>query len=150
MLPSTIFYSVAMENVLMASPWSHSQKAGASCGMPRWSTLSQRAISTERPSKLALRLIPVNLKNVGNTLRWRIVIYFARSRLRHLDPLAKRPVHCALAKDIGRRLFLATGELRCTSFLVQRVSDAVQRGNAASVLATVPQSSKFHEIYLIN
>ena len=57
---------------------------------------------------------------------------------------------CVLVKDLGRRLFLATGEPRSTSFLVQRISVAVQRGNAASVLATVPQSSKFHEIYLIN
>jgi len=55
----------------------------------------------------------------------------------------------ALVKDLGRRIKVATGEPRSESFLVQRISLAIQRGNAACVLATIPQYSKLHEIYHI-
>jgi len=40
----------------------------------------------------------------------------------------------ALVKDIGRRIRMATGEPRSDSFLLQRISLAIQRGNAACVL----------------
>jgi hypothetical protein len=53
----------------------------------------------------------------------------------------------SLTRDLGRRQFEATGERRSTAFLFQRISIAIQRGNAASVLATIPPSSKIHEIY---
>jgi len=55
----------------------------------------------------------------------------------------------ALVKDLGRRIRMATGEPRSESFLLQRISLAIQRGNAACVLATIPQYSKLHEIYHI-
>jgi hypothetical protein len=39
--------------------------------------------------------------------------------------------------DLGRRIMTLTGERRATEFLLQRLSVAIQRGNAASVLGTV-------------
>ena len=39
-------------------------------------------------------------------------------------------------RDIGRRIAVATGEPRSTQFLFQRLSIAIQRGNAASVVGT--------------
>lgn len=39
--------------------------------------------------------------------------------------------------QLGRRITVVTGERRATEFLLQRLSVAVQRGNAASVLGTV-------------
>jgi len=57
----------------------------------------------------------------------------------------------AIVKDLGRRIRMATGEPRSESFLVQRISLAIQRGNAAAcVLATIPQYSKLYEIYQLN
>ena len=38
-------------------------------------------------------------------------------------------------RDIGRRIAVADGEPRSTQFLFQRLSIAIQRGNAASVVA---------------
>ena len=38
--------------------------------------------------------------------------------------------------ELGKRLAVATGEQRSTEFLRQRISIAVQRGNAASVQGT--------------
>ena len=39
--------------------------------------------------------------------------------------------------QLGRRITAVTGETRATEFLLQRLSVAIQRGNAASVLGTV-------------
>ena len=40
----------------------------------------------------------------------------------------------------GRRITKATGERRATEFLLQRLSVAIRRGNAAAVLGTVDLS----------
>ena len=55
----------------------------------------------------------------------------------------------ALVDELGRRIHRSTGEPRSRSFLVQRLSIAIQRGNSAAVLGTIPPSSKFDEIYTI-
>ena len=44
------------------------------------------------------------------------------------------PSTMAFLKELGRRISRATGEPRSTQFLLQRLSAAVQRGNAAAVL----------------
>ena len=54
-----------------------------------------------------------------------------------------------LVKELGGRLHASSGESRSTSFLKQRISLAIQRGNAASVLATIPPTSNFYEIYYL-
>ena len=46
------------------------------------------------------------------------------------------PAAAELVKELGRRLTARTGDRRETAWLYQRVSVAVVRGNAASVLAT--------------
>ena len=45
-----------------------------------------------------------------------------------------------LIKDIGKKLKEASGEPRSTFFLTQRISIAIQRGNASCILGTVPFS----------
>ena len=45
-------------------------------------------------------------------------------------------------KELGRRTSLLTGERRETVYLLQRLSVAVQRGNAASILGTMPKASE--------
>jgi hypothetical protein len=52
-----------------------------------------------------------------------------------------------LVLEIGRKLAEVTGERRSTSFLIQRLSLAVQRGNAASILGTLPAGRELHEIF---
>ena len=52
--------------------------------------------------------------------------------------------------DLGRRITTVTGERRATEFLLQRLSVAVQRGNAASVLGTVDcQSVNLDAVYYL-
>lgn len=55
----------------------------------------------------------------------------------------------AFFRDIGQRIAAATAEPRSFQFLMQRVSVAVQRGNAACILGAVPPSVEWDDIYYI-
>ena len=59
------------------------------------------------------------------------------------------PQGLRLIKQIGSKISKLTGESRSTSFLFQRISVAVQRGNAASIYGTFPASQALDEIFLI-
>ena len=52
-------------------------------------------------------------------------------------------------RAIGRRISEVTSEPRATNFLRQRLSVAVQRGNAASIISCLPKSKDLKEIYFI-
>ena len=54
-----------------------------------------------------------------------------------------------LVREIGRKLAEQTGEPRATSFLAQKISIELQRGNASSILGTFPYSRGFDEIFTI-
>lgn len=58
---------------------------------------------------------------------------------------------CQETKDfigkIGKMLIIESGDIRAKQFLYQRISLAIQQGNATSILGTLPQSSKLDEIY---
>jgi hypothetical protein len=56
-----------------------------------------------------------------------------------------------IINEIGQKIQKITNESRSTSYLSQRISIAVQRGNAASVLGTIEDSSndKLEEIFYI-
>jgi len=47
-----------------------------------------------------------------------------------------------MMKELGRRLSARTGDQRETFFLFQRLSVAIQKGNAASVLGTLPKGDE--------
>ena len=55
------------------------------------------------------------------------------------------PLTHTFLKDLGRRIALVTGEEKSYSYLVQRVSVAIQRGNAASVVGAMGQLGSFDE-----
>ena len=52
-------------------------------------------------------------------------------------------------KDLGSRIISTTKDQRAMDFLYQRVSVAVQRGNAACVLGTLPSSSNLDDVFYI-
>ena len=59
------------------------------------------------------------------------------------------PMGLKFIKDIGARMNDSTGESRSTSYLFQSISIALQRGNAASIAGTVPNTKKLDEIYYL-
>ena len=52
-----------------------------------------------------------------------------------------------LIKEIGRKICDITGEKRSTFFLLQNISMAIQRGNAACIIGTVPVSEGLDEVF---
>ena len=55
----------------------------------------------------------------------------------------------AFLKDLGGRIAAETKEGRATEFLMQRVSVAVQRGNATCILGTMSDCSNFEELFYL-
>jgi hypothetical protein len=59
------------------------------------------------------------------------------------------PDSLRLLRDIGSHLSATSGEPRATLFFLQRISISIQRGNAASILGTLPSGRQFHEMFLL-
>jgi len=55
----------------------------------------------------------------------------------------------SLIRTIGRRIASATEEPKSTSYLIQRISIAVQRGNTASILGTLPCTHGMDEVFYL-
>ncbi|XP_035711828.1 uncharacterized protein LOC118437132 [Folsomia candida] len=55
----------------------------------------------------------------------------------------------SLIKEIGSRITIVTEEKRATAFLLQRMSIAVQRGNVAAILGSLPAGRELDEIFLL-
>ncbi|OXA61805.1 RFX-like transcription factor daf-19 [Folsomia candida] len=58
---------------------------------------------------------------------------------------AKEGLH--LIEAIGERIATTTGESRAKSFLIQRMSVAIQRGNVAAILGTLPPGKELEEVF---
>lgn len=54
-----------------------------------------------------------------------------------------------LIKKIGSKIAEITNEKRATSYLIQRISVAIQKGNAASIMGTIPPSKNLGEIFYL-
>lgn len=55
-----------------------------------------------------------------------------------------------LIDEIGKKLQEVSGESRSKSYFLQRISIAIQRGNAASMLGTIPDcTERLEEIYYV-
>jgi hypothetical protein len=52
-------------------------------------------------------------------------------------------------KDIGHRITESTGEKKATSYLMQTIGMAIQRGNSSCILETVFDSRKLDEVYYL-
>lgn len=50
-------------------------------------------------------------------------------------------------KDISTRLVLASGDLRAGSYFAQKLSLLIQRGNAASILGTLPHGGALDDVF---
>ena len=53
----------------------------------------------------------------------------------------------AFSCDLGHRIAAVTSEPRSYQFVLQRLSLAVQRGNAACMLETVPATKKLDDLF---
>ena len=59
------------------------------------------------------------------------------------------PMGLQFIKDLGKRIIEVIGDKRSTMHLFQRLSIAIQRGNAASITGTLPSASSLDEFYYL-
>ena len=59
------------------------------------------------------------------------------------------PMALSFIKDIGSRIKDVTGDKRATSHLFQRLSICIQRGNAASVMGTIPSGQQLNDLFYL-
>ena len=52
-------------------------------------------------------------------------------------------------RAVGKKIEVSTGEPRSTAFLFQRLSIAIQRGNAVAVLGSIPRQKDLHELFML-
>ena len=64
--------------------------------------------------------------------------------LRHLDLMDSFSIN-----DIGRRIKEATCEKQATSYLMQAIGTAIQRGNNQCILGPVKDTRKMDEVFLL-
>ena len=70
--------------------------------------------------------------------------YGELARIHYVAPLAVEtsafgPGACEFFTELGRRLIRVTGDLMSRCHMIQQISVALQRGNAAVVLGTIKQ-----------
>ena len=54
-----------------------------------------------------------------------------------------------LIKKIGSKIRDVTKEDQATNYLIQRIAVAIQRGNVASILGTLPRTKNLGEIFYL-
>ena len=81
--------------------------------------------------------------------------YSALSRIYNFTPVAVEtlgpwgPEASTFVSELGRRLYMTTGDPRTTAFLRQRISLAVQKGNAVCIKQSLPAGIDFNEVFYI-
>jgi len=108
---------------------------------------------------LADTYVPANSKSPGKAAeraeKSKLVLYEELCKDFIFTPIAVETLGTwgqlglSLIKEIGRKLCNVTGERRSSFYLFQRISIAIQRGNAASVIGTVGSTSKLDEIFYL-
>ena len=107
---------------------------------------------TVAPSNLSL-----SLKGAGKTAEARekskCEKYDELTQSYHFTPISSEtfgawgPMTLKFLSDLGKELIAHTGEKRSGFFLYQRLGICVQRGNASSVLGSIPDSDKLDEVF---
>jgi hypothetical protein len=59
------------------------------------------------------------------------------------------PEGLSFIREIGTRIMLVNGDPRSTSYLIQRISLAIMRGNATSMLGTLPYGQTLDEMFYL-
>jgi len=72
---------------------------------------------------------------------------FFRLLLRHSVLLETEAM--SFLHEVGRRMQFVTHEKRSFSFLMQRLSVAIQHGNTACIIGSVPHSARWDELFYI-
>ena len=101
-------------------------------------------ISASSPGKVAERREELKLEKYSDLTHDYEVIPICVETMGTFGPSAQK-----FFADVGRRIIARSGEKRAASFLRQSIGLAIQRGNALSILGTVPPTMNLDEIYYL-
>ena len=71
----------------------------------------------------------------------------------HFTPISSEtfgawgPMSLKFMSELGKELIAQTGEKRSGFFLYQRLGICIQRGNALSILGSLPEGEKLDEVF---
>jgi hypothetical protein len=86
--------------------------------------------------------------NIANIVQlFRQITYFEGLAFETLGPWCKEAID--FINVIGNRLIAESGDSKSKKFLFERISLAIQRGNAASIRGTFPDSALLSEIFVL-
>ena len=74
--------------------------------------------------------------------------HFVAVAVESFGPWSKEAIN--LLNKIGSNMIRLTGEPKARHYLFQRMSLAIQRGNAIAVNASIPKSAAMDEIYVLH
>ena len=117
-------------------PW---KMASFWCGMPPAPILMHPLTLPLLPVKLVLWRPKRRRGSVASIAIWSPATLLRQWPLRPQVPSGLEPLE--FLRELGRCLRQVTGEVKSTTYLLQRLSVAIQRGNAASVLGTISHSA---------
>src|SRR6266516_256307 len=130
-------FSEMMARDPMEQPWIPGVGAGRWCGTLHARILSPRLMSASLPQQWALRPLRPNKKRAKYAQLVSSPDYqFMPVAIETLGVWG--PSAIELCREIGSRVANLSGDPRSHAFLIQRLSLAVQRGNAASITGIHP------------
>ena len=108
-------------------------------------TMHDRSVDTFAPSHLSMTASEVcAAANQAEQTKIKKYSYITSHAYHSFTPVAFEttgvcgPRSMSFLTDLGRRIVNTTGEKSSLAYLLQKFSVAIQRGNAASVLGTLP------------
>ena len=109
-------------------------------------TLAQSniALTSQEAGKAALKAEKDKTAHYIDLARDYIVVPIAMETLGSWGPRGLKFI-----QDIGKRIQDQNGDKRSTTFLLQSIGIATQRGNSASIAGTVPSAKKLDELYYL-
>ena len=101
--------------------------------------------------------LSLSLKGAGKTAEARESLkctkYAELTKTYHFTPISSEtfgawgPMTLKFLTDLKKELIAHTGEKRSGYFLLQSLGITIQRGNAASVLGSLPEGEKLDEVF---
>lgn len=107
-------------------------------------SISNIVLSSSAGGTAAAEAEKRKVQKYGNLLDRFIFYPFGVETLGSWGPSAKK-----LVSEISHKIFVKSHEKRCFDFLKQRFSLAIQRGNAACILGTLPPQKALDEIFYV-
>ena len=122
-------------------PWSHGRHLAWDFTCPDTLAPSHLCTTSAEAGSAATEAEERKIRKYTSTATYHTFIPIAIETLGPMGPQAK-----LFLLELGRRLKQQTGEPRSMSYLLQRISMAIQKGNAVAVMGSLPRGRDLYEL----